>query len=47
MNTRERVTMVRDCSCEPGCEHKVISVTQDYMVHKSEVFDFIREVEED
>jgi hypothetical protein len=43
MDFNERVTMVRDCGCEKGCQHKVVSVTQDYLVHISELEVFLQE----
>jgi len=43
MNFNERVTMVRDCGCEKGCQHKVVSITQDYVVHISELEGFLQE----
>jgi hypothetical protein len=44
MQNNERVTMVRDCGCEPGCEHKIVSVTEDFTIHKGQLEDFIKEI---
>jgi hypothetical protein len=43
MDFNERVTKVRDCGCEKGCQHKIVSVTQDYMVHISELAEFLED----
>ena len=43
MDFNERVTMVRDCGCEKGCQHKIVSVTQDFLVHISELEVFLED----
>ena len=44
MDFTERVTMVRDCGCEKGCKHKIVSVTQDFIIHKDQLDEFIKEI---
>lgn len=39
----ERITQIKPCGCERGCEHMIVSVTEDIMVHKSELSEFLRE----
>jgi hypothetical protein len=43
MDFNERVTMDRDCGCEKGCQHKIVSVTQDFLVHISELEVFLED----
>jgi hypothetical protein len=39
----ERITQIKPCGCERGCEHMFVSVTEDIMVHKSDLSEFLRE----
>ena len=43
MDFNERVTMVRDCGVEKGCRHKIVSVTQGFLVHISELEVFLED----
>jgi hypothetical protein len=46
MFPEETITQIRDCRCEKGCQHKVVHVTQEFIVHKDELDDFIAEFKE-
>jgi len=37
----ERITQIKPCGCERGCEHILISITEELMIHKSELQDFL------
>ena len=39
----ERITGIKDCNCERGCQHKIVTVSQDYIVHRDELNEFINE----
>ena len=41
MHFKERVTMVKNCGCEKGCQHKIVSVTQYFMVYLYELEAFL------
>jgi hypothetical protein len=41
MDFKAKVTGIRDCGCEQGCQHKIVSVTEDYMVHESKLAAFL------
>lgn len=38
----ERI-IVKDCNCERGCQHKVVSVVQEFIVHKAELKEFLED----
>jgi hypothetical protein len=39
----ERITQIKACGCERGCQHMIISITEDIMIHKSELDDYLKE----
>jgi len=43
---KEYITLIRDCGCESACQHKIVSITHDIMLHKDELNDFLKEFDE-
>ena len=43
----ERITVIKDCNCERGCQHKIVTVSQDYIVHRDELNEFISEFKDE
>jgi len=43
MFPEERITQVRDCGCEKGCRHKVVIVTQEFIIPIEALNDFIKD----
>jgi hypothetical protein len=41
MFPKETITLIKDCGCEKGCQHKVIHVTQEFIIHKDDLDEFI------
>jgi hypothetical protein len=41
MFPKETITLIKDCGCEKGCQHKVIHVTQEFVILKDVRGEFI------